>query len=40
LNGLALFLLLRASLEVGPRSESRALTLQEILPPQRDAERN
>jgi hypothetical protein len=34
LNGLALFLLLRASLEVGPRSESRALTLQEILPPQ------
>jgi hypothetical protein len=40
LNGLALFLLLRASLEVGPRSESRALTLQEILPPQREAERN
>jgi hypothetical protein len=37
LNGLALFLLLRASLEVGPRSESRALTLQEILPPQREA---
>jgi hypothetical protein len=35
LNGLALFLLLRASLEVGPRGESRALTLQEILPPQR-----
>jgi hypothetical protein len=36
LNGLALFLLLRASLEVGPRSESRALTLQEILPPERN----
>ncbi|HSB58405.1 MAG TPA: hypothetical protein VLD66_02275, partial [Methyloceanibacter sp.] len=33
LNGLALFLLLRASLEVGSRAESRVLTLQEILPP-------
>jgi hypothetical protein len=35
LNGLALFLLLRASLEVAPASERRALTLQEILPPPR-----
>ena len=33
LNGLALFLLLRASLEVPPAREPRALTLQEILPP-------
>ena len=40
LNGFALFLLLRASLEVGPRSESRALTLQEILPPQRTTARD
>ena len=35
LNGLALFLLLRASLEVAPASERRALTLQEIHPPPR-----
>jgi hypothetical protein len=37
LNGLALFLLLRASLEVGPSGESRAVMVrrgeQEILPP-------
>ena len=42
LNGLALFLLLRASLEVGP--ESRAVVVrrveQEILPPLKDASRD
>ena len=42
LNGLALFLLLRASLEVGP--ESRAIVVrrveQEILPPLKDASRD
>ena len=44
LNGLALFLLLRASLEVGPSGESRAIVVrrveQEILPPLKDASRD
>ena len=44
LNGLALFLLLRASLEVGPRGDSRAVVVrrveQEILPPLKDAPRD
>ena len=43
LNGLALFLLLRASLEVGPGGESRTIVVrrveQEILPPLKDAPR-
>jgi len=44
LNGLALFLLLRASLEVGPSGEARAIAVrrveQEILPPLREAPRD
>ena len=44
LNGLALFLLLRASLEVGPGGESRTIVVrrveQEILPPLKDAPRD
>ena len=44
LNGLALFVRLRASLEVGPRGESRAVAVcrveQEILPPLKDASRD